>query len=298
MEFVKTQRSIPIEKIYVIYLTLDGSKAVSNSSLSVGTEKALGKRFMPMSFRYNILPWLEDDVLPNCKVKERCLETAVYQYIDYLKGMFGQLDYQKQAQKRLIKKLLDEMGIPENFTEIKKKFNDVQALASALESEVNKLGKQVAAELQQLTKEYFEGLDGFDIEDNNQIGLNGGYYQIKNGKWRTIPNLSPHFEWIPISYADLFESHNLYLVLHIEGGNNKINKCANILLKKANEKNIKYLVKYDQTKYFEKVCSLGEKTFAGMTYDEKRAFLRDVYSSEEIQQIIKLMDETMAEYKE
>jgi hypothetical protein len=298
VKFVNTQRGVSIDKIYVIYLTLDGSKAVSDSSLSADTEKALGKRFMPMSFQHNILPWLEDDVLPNCKVKERCLETAIYQYIDYLKGRFGQLDYQGQAQKRLIKKLLGEMGIQENFTEIKKMFDNVRELERALESEVNKFGGQVAADLQKLTKEYFEKVDGFDCADNNKIEPNGGYYQIKNGQWQKISNLSPHFEWIPISYADLFESHNLYLVLHIEGGNNKINNCANILLKKANEKNIKYLVKYDQTKYFEKECSLGEKTFAGMTYDEKRDFLYNVYSSEEIQQIIKLMDETMAEYKE
>lgn len=288
---------VDTKNIFVIYLTRNGSKIVSKESLSKETSEMLGKRFIPMSFQYDILPWLEEDVLPNCKIKEKCLETAVYQYIDYFKGLFGQLNYQKQAQKSALKQIFKDMGIEENYTEIEKKYQEVQALANTLENKMNSMGKQVADKFQQLTKEYFDSTEDFSFNDNNQIRSSEGFFQIYDTRWTVIPDLCPHLEWVPISYNKLFGKLKLSFVLHIEGDAKKKNRCAQILLEKAKETNIDYVRKYSTNTYFRREYHLPQKTFASMTEGEQRAFLKDVYSSEEIQTIIGLVNDTIEKMK-
>lgn len=283
VKYVNKQHKVKYKNIYVIYLTLDGSKEVSKNSFD--KDKQEKPHFLPMNFQDDIMPWLDEDVLPNCKVKEKCLGSAVYQYIDYLKERLGQLDYQRQAQKNALKQILNDMNIAENYKELKN-------LAIALGNEVNELGKKVAEEFQNLTKKCFEYMTDFDFCDNNRIKLDGGYYQVYNEQWVKINDLNPHLEWCPISYSDLFESKNLTFVFHIEGKMKE--KCAEIL--KAKCKNIDYLQKYPSNTYYKKEYSL-EKPFASMTEEERRQFLQGVYSSEEVKKIIELMNETIAEMK-
>ena len=273
---------VKAEKIFVIYLTLDGNKKVSKNSFDKDKQENQEIHFIPMNFQDDIIPWLEEDVLPNCKVKEKSLVSAVYQYIDYLKDRLGLLDYQRQAQKNALKQILNDMNIAENYKELKD-------LAIALENEVNELCKQVAVKFGEITSKCFDS----DFTYNNRIKLDGnGYYQIYNKQWVEINDLNPHLEWVPISYSDLFESYKLTFVFHIEKG--KKEKCAEILLKKAKEENIDYLIKYSPNTYYKKEYSL-EKPFASMTDEEQRQFLQGVYSSEEVKKIIELMNETIAE---
>ena len=297
VRYANKQCDVELGSIFVIYLTGNGSKVVSNDGLSKKTNETLGNHFIPMSFQYDILPWLEEDVLPNCKVKEKCMETAIYQYIDYLKGLFGQLNYQKQAQKIALKQILKVMGVEENYTEIEKKYQEVQALANTLENKMNSMGKQVADKFQQLTKEYFDSTEDFSFNDNNQIRSSEGWFQIYDTRWTVIPDLCPHLEWVPISYNKLFGKLKLSFVLHIEGDAKKKNRCAQILLEKAKETNIDYVRKYSTNTYFRREYHLPQKTFASMTEYEQRAFLKEVYSSEEIQTIIGLVNETIEEMK-
>jgi hypothetical protein len=113
-------------------------------------------------------------------------------------------------------------------------------------------------------------------------------------KLNKIKDLRPHFEWYPISYSDLFESKKLTFVFHIEGQEKE--KCADILLQKANADSIDYLKKYTSNTYYKKEYKLP-KPFASMNDDEQREFLKSVYSSEEVKKIIELMNGTIAEMK-
>lgn len=292
VNYVNQHHEVKDENIYVIYLTLDGSKEVSENSLSDITKNNLGNRFITMNFQDDIIPWLEDDILPNCKVKEKCLGSAVYQYIDYLKDRLGQLDYQRQAQKNALKQILEIMNVSETYKDLKNKYNDVQKLAIALGNEVNNLGNNVAGKFQELTQTCFEDFTDFKFGGNNKIKLDGGYYQVYNKQWNGIKDLHPHFEWYPISYSDLFESKKLTFVFHIEGQEKE--KCADILLQKANADSIDYLKKYTSNTYYKEEYKLL-KPFASMNDDERREFLKSVYSSEEVKKIIELMNGTIAE---
>ena len=138
------RHGIPEERIFVIYLTKDGLKLVSDWSLTEKTKGILKERFIPMNFKHHILPWLKEDVLPNCKMKEEFLHSAVHQYIDYLEDINGLHDYQKQAQKNTIKKILKEMGIQSDggistYYEISEKIQEINQLKDILSGQLDKL---------------------------------------------------------------------------------------------------------------------------------------------------------------
>ena len=124
---------VPYDNIYAIYLTDSGDKEVSKHSFTDGAKVCLGYkdendmgRFVPMNYRYDILPWLEKEVLPNCIEKEELLISALKQYIDYLKNMFYIME--DEVQKSLIEeKLKKEIGI--NAEEL-----DIDALGKCLKT--------------------------------------------------------------------------------------------------------------------------------------------------------------------
>lgn len=108
--------------IYVIYLTKDGSKEVTDYSFDASKkildykgDNDMG-RFIPLDYRNNILPWLEKEVLPHCMVKEEMLISALQQYIDYLKGSFDL----RIGEMSMANEILDEMfGLKDSTLEEK-----------------------------------------------------------------------------------------------------------------------------------------------------------------------------------
>lgn len=133
IESVMEEHDVPSDNIYAIYLTDSGGKEVSDDSFTDDAKKCLGYkdendmgRFVPMNYRYDILPWLEKEVLPNCIEKEELLISALKQYIDYLKNMFYIME--DEVQKSLIEeKLKKEIGI--NAEEL-----DIDALGKCLKT--------------------------------------------------------------------------------------------------------------------------------------------------------------------
>ena len=111
------EHGVPSDNIYAIYLTDNGEKTVGECSLTPNAKNDLGYndecdmgRFIPLNYRYDILPWLEKEVLPNCIEKEELLISALKQYIDYLKNMFYIME--DEVQKSLIEeKLKEDLGI-------------------------------------------------------------------------------------------------------------------------------------------------------------------------------------------
>lgn len=135
IESVESHGSISSDNIYAIYLTDNGEKIVDECSLTKKAKKKLNYngsadmgRFIPLNYRYDILPWLEKEVLPNCIEKEDLLISALKQYIDYLKCMFGIIE--NEEQKILImEKLKEEIGISGNDLEsVEKCFKTIEEL--------------------------------------------------------------------------------------------------------------------------------------------------------------------------
>ncbi len=161
---------VPYDNIYAIYLTDSGGKEVSDVSFTDVAKKCLGYidkndmgRFVPMNYRYDILPWLEKKVLPNCIEKEELLISALKQYIDYLKCMFGIIE--NEEQKILImEKLNKELDINgEDIFALDKYLKTIEEL-ECLKNRVVELKKDLVVNWveEYIKKPFGEYLNGID----------------------------------------------------------------------------------------------------------------------------------------
>ena len=84
--YIETVRGRGIKEPYAIYLTWDGSKKVSDDSLSKQEQQRMQEtgHFIELNYVFDILPWLKEKILPYCPYAQRQLIFAVEQYIDYL----------------------------------------------------------------------------------------------------------------------------------------------------------------------------------------------------------------------
>ncbi len=161
----KEKYSYDLNKVHVIYLTRWGMKKVEEYSLPNALREALGGRFYECSFRHNILAWLEDEVLPYCRLSETVLISAVQQYIDHLKGMFflrKDLSHMDAEIKKYIKEKLELNGTQvENLDKIDSKILEVQEYLGVLNSFVIQTRDKLRADF--LTK-LFNKLNNYDSE--------------------------------------------------------------------------------------------------------------------------------------
>ena len=78
------------EDIYVLYLPPTYEKEPEPETWGKYHNKDIHKnRYLKLSFRDDILPWLKNAVLPNVRIKERFLMSSLEQYIDHLEGKFS-----------------------------------------------------------------------------------------------------------------------------------------------------------------------------------------------------------------
>lgn len=96
-------------RIFVLYLTADGSKRVSDKSLTEKARQILGLdgcgakgRFAEISFKYDILPWLRESIKVSVKGEYRQINAALIQYADYLSGLFGTRESKSKYNRKVM----------------------------------------------------------------------------------------------------------------------------------------------------------------------------------------------------
>ncbi len=279
------------ENIYVIYLPSDEHEPADYSWQynNVDYKESFKDRYVNLSFKSHILPWLKEEILPNCIIKEELLISAIKQYIDHLEGLF----WMRPSQKKLImdKELLKRIGLntdlsfAEQYHDFDKKLTELNAAKEMLNSyrqnEVDNLMKNFT----QKTKKIL----GDDWEINDQISTGSTWYQIYNKHWEKSGS-SIHLEWSKVSIRSLYVDCKYTLVLHLERGwNSKKNfvdalQNACSLIEAPNKKSATTF--YTQT--------FDAKTpIAKMNDAELEDFLIKVYRSEEITSIIKALDKEL-----
>lgn len=138
---------INASNIYALYLTKDGEKVVDNKSFTDNAKKDLdyneesNGRFIPLSYKEDILKWLEDVVLPNCTIKEDLLISALKQYIDYLKKMLG-INENEEENMEIMTKIREELKI-DNIG----KCNDIVDKLNGLTERINNLRDEMVSEI-------------------------------------------------------------------------------------------------------------------------------------------------------
>jgi hypothetical protein len=101
------------EQLFVLYLSREGGEP-SIDSLPDFLRNELDARYRAISFRYTILPWLEENVLPSCRLKDTLLISAIQQYIDHLNGLFGKRKIEKKMNEELNKYLAENLNFEKN----------------------------------------------------------------------------------------------------------------------------------------------------------------------------------------
>lgn len=157
------------KNIFVVYLTADGSKEVSNTSLTNSAKEKLdykgnedGGRFVELNYLNDILPWIENEVLPSIAIKEDLLISSLKLYIDYLKGMFG-----KREQELVIHdKIQDLMEEKLQINSIQDGF-EIQDDLNRFQCELNGIIHKIATEL--LTKHLKDPLSDYLSKYNGTV---------------------------------------------------------------------------------------------------------------------------------
>lgn len=198
------------ECIFVIYLTLDGRKKVSEYSLPDSLRKELEGNFVEMNYKDNILPWLKNDILPNIMRKDYLLESGIEQYIDYLEYELGISNLDKLIQGAMNDFIYEKLNLKDKSLQDKWNFlNQSITELNNLRNSLSELQKNESDMLIQswdaISKTYFPGMT------SNQINI--GYYQI------FLKDISDyiHFEW-KLEVQKLFNSNSHTIALHVENG--------------------------------------------------------------------------------
>lgn len=139
---------IPKHKVYVVYLTRDGNKEISDISLTDKAKKHLGYsnrsngRFICMNFRDEIMPWLDTIMKMKVIQKESLLSSSLTLYIDYLKEIFDAREEDIEIEKELEEQLMYKLQIC-SLQELLQTWEDVDKLQDIVGSASNKKIKNI-----------------------------------------------------------------------------------------------------------------------------------------------------------
>jgi hypothetical protein len=97
-------------------------------------------RYKVVTFKNDIISWLKEHVVPNCRHKEVYLYTASMQYLDYLEGYFYLRTIDKEMNMRLDKIIIDHLKLEdckdekEKIIALEEKINDMSTLVQDMEN--------------------------------------------------------------------------------------------------------------------------------------------------------------------
>lgn len=112
--------------IYVIYLTLTYEKEATNNSWGKYINSSIYQnRYLQLSFKDDILPWLKEKLMPQINEKEKGLCVALEQYIDYFEGKFCLKKINIEMTKELQNSIKTNLKLDENFDDNIKKLDEV-----------------------------------------------------------------------------------------------------------------------------------------------------------------------------
>ncbi len=149
--------------IYVVYLSPNGEEPEDQSW---GTYKEEFKsRYINLSFKNDILPWLKDDVKPNIRLKDVYLQSAVEQYIDHLEGSFYLRTLQKQLNMNLSDFFYKNFNLDRyqgsyqaQVQTIQEQIDDMQSVLNKISEYQDSVREQIFEQWRAKTKELFPEL--------------------------------------------------------------------------------------------------------------------------------------------
>ncbi|MDR0982489.1 MAG: PD-(D/E)XK nuclease family protein [Culturomica sp.] len=138
------EKGFSIEKIFVVYLSPRREEPDLQSWGKYKNE--FRERYLNLSFSNDILHWLKEKVLPNVRLKDVFLRSAIEQYIDHLEGIFDLRTINNKVNMELRDFIKQELGLSGTPTE------NIAKL-TAKQKEINKLNNQISLLIDETIKE-------------------------------------------------------------------------------------------------------------------------------------------------
>jgi len=142
------------EQIYVLYLPPTYEKEPEEQSWGKYFEGDIHEnRYLILSFRDDILPCIKNNILPNIKLEDKYLISAIEQYIDHLEGKFKLRTIDKKMNMELQKFIKEKLGL--NGVEPEIAIEIVSEKLQEMEDATNQL-KSIQEEIQEkIDEKYF-----------------------------------------------------------------------------------------------------------------------------------------------
>lgn len=163
------------EEIYVVYLSQTDQAPDKQSWGRYQTSFA--DRYVNLSFRNHILPWLKGDVLPNVRQKDAYLQSALVQYIDYLEGLFAIRNINETMNMKLDQLISDQLELDkckddkERVCLLADKIKDLQALGNQMEALKNSIRQNIFKAWRDEVKKKYPNLEEGYPDDFAGISL-------------------------------------------------------------------------------------------------------------------------------
>lgn len=107
------------KQIYVLYLPPTYEKKPTKQTWGKYYEQDIyKKRYLNLTYKDDILPWLKKDVLPTIRKNERFLSSSIEQYIDHLEGKFNLRTINNNMNMELQNFIKEKLGINDVEPEI------------------------------------------------------------------------------------------------------------------------------------------------------------------------------------
>lgn len=279
------------ENIFVVYLPADNHQPSKESW--AGYENKFLERYANISFRDDIIPWLKEEVLPHCTIREEQLVSALRQYIDYLEGLF-QLRVSQQKMYQM-ENLLKEIGVAgETFSEQLPEINKMMSQLAQAQKILNDYRAAHVKKIMDIFTKISMNILGETWRYKDSISNGNRWYFLYDTEWKTGSDV--HLEWSGVGIEDLFvkKTPTYRIVLHVEGSHTKNEKYTQLLIKNLGE-----LYKPENKTTFwsgvvDATTPIGEMSETAL-YEYLNA---EVYNNPEISLVIAAINKTAKEYQE
>ena len=137
------------KQIYVVYLSPTCDKQPDEQTWG-GYREKFEDRFVNLSFKDDILRWLTDSVMPEVRVRDKYLSSAVEQYMDHLEGMFELRNINQKMNMELHEFIKQEWRLNDapkkNVATLQAKQEEIKKINNQIDLLKNEFGKSIFQE--------------------------------------------------------------------------------------------------------------------------------------------------------
>lgn len=193
------------EQIYILYLPPTNEKEPEIQTWGKYYENDIRyKRYLKLTFMYDILPWLKKDIALNIREKDRFLSSSIEQYIDHLEGLFSLREINNNMNMNL-----------KNFIKVKLEINDIEPeIALKIISEKLQEMENATNQLNSIKKELEAEID--------EKYYSNCYEELKDLNLNVIRKIDCFLDYYPNSVGVKMNNKMTVWIGNIEGNDSKL----------------------------------------------------------------------------